>query len=306
MPASVRQSSELPKKQERLHMAKFRPAVTVVNGDHVHGRGATPSGRTVSIPMDGLMGEDRRTQILQIVRHKGRVRVNDLANRFGTSSVTVRNDLNELHERGLLFRFHGGAVIAGDELGRSFVRERLKEHSEERRRIGAMAATLINDGDTIILDAGTTTLEIARHIKHKQELQVITNGVTIAAELLDAQGIHTFIAGGPVHNDSASILGRSTEEMFREFSADKLFLGAAGCDPDFSVSGVNLEEKMVKRAMMHLSREVVLVADASKFSKRSMSRIALFSEIHTIITDTRLTEETEIKLRAAGCNLMLA
>jgi DeoR/GlpR family transcriptional regulator of sugar metabolism len=186
------------------------------------------------------------------------------------------------------------------------VHERLKTHSEEKRRIGAIAATLINDGETIILDSGTTTLEIARQIKNKQGLQVITNGVNIAAELLDAREVQTFIVGGTLRTDSASIVGRSTEEMFEQFSADKLFLSGAGCDPDFGVSGANLEETMVNRAMLRIAREIILVADASKFSKRSMVRIAPFTEIDTVISDTGLREEMQEKVRGLGCNLILA
>jgi len=256
-------------------------------------------------PPDGMMAEERRTQILQIVRSAGRVKVNMLARRFSTSAVTIRNDLNELHQRGLVLRSHGGAVLPDKILRESPVHERLKAFSDEKRRIGAMAASLIHDGETIILDSGTTTLEIARQIKKKQGLQIITNGVNIAAELLDARDAQIFIVGGTVRGESASICGRFTEEMFDQFSADKLFLSGAGCDLDFGVSGANLEETMVNRAMLRISREIILVADSSKFSKRSMSRIAPFAEIDTVISDTGLGEEIQAKLRALGCNLIL-
>ncbi len=256
-------------------------------------------------PPDGMMAEERRTQILQIARKAGRVKVNELVRRFNTSAVTIRNDLNELHQRGLVLRSHGGAVLPDTILRESPVHERLKAHAEEKRRIGAMAATLINDGETVILDSGTTTLEIARQIKKKQGLQIITNGVNIAAELLDARGVQVFIVGGTVRGESASISGRFTEEMVEQFSADKMFLSGAGCDLDFGVSGANLEETMVNRAMLRISREIILVSDASKFSKRSMSRIAPFSEIDTVISDTGLGEEIQVTLRALGCNLIL-
>ncbi|MFZ0392710.1 MAG: DeoR/GlpR family DNA-binding transcription regulator [Terracidiphilus sp.] len=256
-------------------------------------------------PPDGMMADERRTQILQIVRSAGRVRVNVLARRFSTSAVTIRNDLNELHQRGLVLRSHGGAVLPDKILHESPVLERLKAYSEEKRRIGAMAASMIHDGDTIILDSGTTTLEIARQIKSRRGVQIITNGVNIAAELLDARDAQLFIVGGTVRGESASICGRFTEEMFDQFSADKLFLSGAGCDLDFGVSGANLEETMVNRAMLRISREIILVADSSKFSKRSMSRIAPFADIDTVISDTALDEETQAKLRALGCNLIL-
>jgi DeoR/GlpR family transcriptional regulator of sugar metabolism len=260
--------------------------------------GAEPS-------IDGMMGEERRTQILQMVRSAGRVRVNELATHFNTSAVTIRNDLNALHQRGLVFRSHGGAVLPDTILRESPVHERLKAHAEEKRRIGAMAATLINDGETIILDSGTTTLEIARQIKKKQGVQVITNGVNIAAELLDARDIQLFIVGGTVRGESASISGRFTEEMFAQFAADKMFLSGAGCDLDFGVSGANLEETMVNQAMLRISREIILVADASKFSKRSMSRITHFSEIDTVISDGSLDPVLQERLRGFGCNLFL-
>jgi DeoR family transcriptional regulator of aga operon len=256
-------------------------------------------------PLDGMMAEERRRQILQIVQNSRRAKVNELASRFNISAVTIRNDLNELHQRGLVVRSHGGAVLPGAILRESPVHERLKTFSTEKRRIGAMAASLINDGETIILDSGTTTLEIARQIKKKQGVQIITNGVNIAAELLDARDVKTFIIGGTVRGESASISGRFSEEMFAQFSADKLFLSGAGCDPDFGVSGANLEETMMNRAMLRISREIILVADASKFSKRSMSRIAAYSEIDTVISDTSLDAKMQEKLRSLGCNLIL-
>src|ERR1700679_1992404 len=114
---------------------------------------------TAEMPLDGMMAEERRTQILQIIRSAGRVRVNGLATRFNTSAVTIRSDLNDLHQRGLVLRSHGGAVLPDTILRESPVHERLKSHSEEKRRIGAMAATLINAGETIILDYCTTNLE---------------------------------------------------------------------------------------------------------------------------------------------------
>jgi DeoR family transcriptional regulator of aga operon len=261
-------------------MAKGRAALNT-SEENAHSNQDTVNP-TMDRAMDGMMAEERRTEILQIVRREGRARVTDLANRFNMSPVTVRSDLNQLHQRGLVLRSHGGAVLPDTVQRESPIHERLKAHSEEKRRIGAMAATLINDGETIILDSGTTTLEIARQIKNKRGLQIITNGVNIAAELLDARGVQTFIVGGTVRGDSASIIGRSTEDMLEQFRADKLFLGGAGCDPEFGVSGTNLEETMVNRAMLRISREIILVADASKFSIRSMSRIAPFSGIDSI------------------------
>jgi DeoR family transcriptional regulator, aga operon transcriptional repressor len=251
------------------------------------------------------MAEERRTQILESVRSAGRVKVNELASRFNTSAVTIRNDLNDLQQRGLVQRSHGGAVLPVPILRESPLNVRLRAHSDEKLRIGAMAASLINDGEIIILDSGTTTLEIARQIKNRRELQVLTNGVNIAAELLDARGVQLFILGGAVNGESASVSGHFAEEMVDQFSADKLFLSGAGCDLNFGVSGANLEETMVNKAMLQIAREIILVADASKFSKRCMLRIVPFAQIDTVISDVSLDEETQAKVRAHGCNLIL-
>lgn len=255
--------------------------------------------------MDAIMADERRSRIMEIINSTGRVRVQDLVRRFNTTSVTIRNDLNDLQKRGLLLRSHGGAAKPDSRQYESPFQDRIQAHIEEKRRIGALAATLIQEGDTIILDSGTTTDEIAKQIKNRR-LQVITNGVNVANELLGSRGVHTIILGGTLRNDSASIVGRSTEEMLNQLSADKLFMGGAGCDPDFGISGANLEEAAVNKAMLHIAREVILVADASKFDKRSVSRIASFTEVHIVISDTSMSPAIQEKIRSYGCKLMLA
>ncbi|WP_263372934.1 DeoR/GlpR family DNA-binding transcription regulator [Granulicella aggregans] len=254
---------------------------------------------------EGMMAEERRMQILQILRAEGRAKVNELVRRFNTSAVTIRSDLNELDQRGLVQRSHGGAVIHDTVFRESPVHERIKSQSKEKQRIGAMAATLVREGETIILDSGTTALEVARNLKNIQNVQVITNGVNIAAELLNSRNTQIIMMGGTVRNDSASIVGRQTEDMLEQFSADKLFLCGAGCDPDFGVSGTNLEETMANRAMLRAAREIIVVADASKFSKRSMSLIASFSEVDIVISDESLLPELQERIKSFGCKLIL-
>lgn len=265
------------------------------------------TGAPVEEPLqEGMMAEERRMQILQILRSEGRAKVNDLVRRFNTSAVTIRSDLNELDQRGLVQRSHGGAVIQDSVFRESPVHERIKSQFKEKQRIGAMAATLIREGETIILDSGTTALEVARHLKNIPQLQVITNGVNIASELLSSRNTQIIMMGGTVRNDSASVVGRATEDMLEQFSADKLFLCGAGCDPEFGVSGTNLEETMANRAMLRAAREIIVVADASKFSKRSMSLIASFSEVDIVISDVSLQPELQERIRSFGCKLILA
>ena len=258
-----------------------------------------------STGIEALLSEERRMQIVQLARRHGRVLVSELSRRFNTSTVTIRNDLNDLHRRGLIVRSRGGAVHNESSTFESSLSERLRTNAAEKRRIGLAAAAMVNDGETIILDSGTTTQEIARNLKGKKGLQVITNGVNVAMELLGVQGIQLIIVGGILRADSVSVVGSFAENMLNQLSADRLFLGAASCDPEFGPSTPNLEESLVNQAMVKISREVVLVVDSTKFNKRSMSRIAPLSSIHKVITDRKISPEVEEQLRNSGCEIIL-
>jgi DeoR family transcriptional regulator of aga operon len=252
-----------------------------------------------------MLGEERRTQILHLLREQGRVQVKDLSHRFRTSEVTIRNDLKELHLRGLVRRAHGGAVKLDETIIESPLQERVHAHADEKRRIGAAAAALIKDGEHILLDSGTTTHEIAKRIKHKQNLQVITNGVNIAMELVGAQGIQLILLGGVLKRDSFSVVGHFPEVMLGELSADKFFIGAAGCDVNFGLSNSDIEEARVNQAMLKIAREKILVADSSKFGRRSLVRIVSLLEMNKVITDNGLPDAMRHELDRLGVETIL-
>src|ERR1035437_1376758 len=153
----------------------------------------------------------------------------------------------KLQRRGLLMRSRGGAVHYEVSSFESTLTERSQTQAAEKRRIGVAAAAMVRDGKIIILDSGTTTQEVARNLKGKQGLQVITNGVNVAMELLGVQGIQLVIVGGILRADSVSVVGGFAENMLQHLSADRLFLGAAACDPDFGPSTPNLEESLVNQ-----------------------------------------------------------
>lgn len=252
-----------------------------------------------------MLNLERRTKILELIEKHGQVAVADLSRRFKTSEVTIRNDLKALHKRGLVHRAHGGAVkVATVSVDPSLkIKEEL--HADEKRRIGAAAAALIHDGESIILDSGTTTQQIARQIKHKRDLKVITNGINIALELLSAKDIQLILLGGVVRQNSFSAVGHFAEDMLKQLSADKLFLAVDACDVEFGLSTPNLEESQVNQAMVGIAKETILVADSSKFGKRSLSRIVPLQSINTIITDRALPEETQEELRSHNVKLIL-
>ena len=252
-----------------------------------------------------MLAEERRDEILQMLRAEGRVHVGALSRHFHTSEVTIRNDLRALQERGQARKAHGGALLP-DEMSRDIpLLEKARQHVAEKQRIGAAAAALIRDGETIILDSGTTTQEVAKRIKDRNNLRVITNGINIAMELVGVRGVQVILLGGLLRDNSFSIGGHFAAEMLRQFAADKVFLGADGCDLVFGLSTPNLDEARVNQAMVGAARERILVADASKFGKTSLSRIAPLSDMTQVISDQRLSAEFQDELRAQGLKVVI-
>jgi len=252
-----------------------------------------------------MLTEKRRNAILEVIRSEGSVSVKDLSHRFSKSEVTIRQDLNDLKALGLIRRAHGGALPVVEVAVESPILERSKICREEKQRIGIAAAAMIKDGETIVLDSGTTTQEIARNIRTRQGLRVVTNGVNIAIELAGVRGIQIIMLGGVLREDSFSIVGHVAEEMLTEFAADKLFFGAAGCDPSFGPSTPTIEEARVNQAMARIARQRILVADSSKFEKRTLCRIIPLANVQTVITDTNLRESLQTELRDSGVELIL-
>jgi DeoR/GlpR family transcriptional regulator of sugar metabolism len=252
-----------------------------------------------------MLSEERRTKIVQLLKENGKVRVRDLSTRFETSEVTIRNDLRELQDRGMVQRAHGGAVSPDAVIIEPTLKERTRSHAEEKRRIAAAAAELIHDNESIILDSGSTTQEIAKHIKSKRNLKVITNGLNVAMELLGARDVQLILLGGVLRENSFSVVGHFAENMLNGLSADKLFIAGDGCDLEFGVSTPNLEESMVNQAMVRIAREKILVADSSKFGKRSLSRIVSLFELDKVITDKGLPEPLLTAMRSRGLEVIL-
>jgi DeoR/GlpR family transcriptional regulator of sugar metabolism len=253
-----------------------------------------------------MMSEERRQEIVQMVQQLGRVEVGDLSRQFKTSEATIRSDLKRLHLQGFVQRTHGGALNPElVNIDRS-LHQKSKLRAEEKQRIGKAAAALINDGESIILDSGTTTQQIAKHIKSRKNLKVITNGVNVAMELLGAPGIQLILLGGLVRQNSFSTVGHFAKEMLEQFSADKLFIGADACDLDFGITTPNMEESQVNQAMVRIVKEKILVADSSKFGKRSLARIMSLSELDKVISDSALPANIQSELRGNGVEVILA
>src|SRR5437879_294291 len=220
-----------------------------------------------------MLSEERRREILELLRADGRVLVRDLARRFHTPLLTIRKDLESLHHQGLLERTHGGALpIRTGALQDQTLQEKERLHKQEKLRIAAAALRMIRPGQVIILDSGTTTTAIARGCRHLRNLTVITNATNIAAELADSS-VEVILSGGSLRKSSFSLVGPLAEESLRKLSADMLFLAVDGFDVAYGLSTPNQQEAQVNRAMAESARRTIVVCDSSKFGKRSLSLI---------------------------------
>jgi DeoR family transcriptional regulator of aga operon len=250
-----------------------------------------------------MLSEERRREILEILRTDGRVLVRDLARRFRTSLITVRKDLESLHHQGQLERTHGGAlpVLAGA-LQDQTLQEKERQHRQQKLRIAAAAVKMIRPGQVIILDSGTTTTAIARGCRQLRGLTVITNGTNIAAELADSQA-DVILTGGSLRRNSFSLVGPLAEESLSKLSADILFLAVDGFDVSYGLTTPNQLEARVNRAMSEAAKRTIVVSDSSKFGRRSLSLIMPISAVHETITDRGISKSDLKILSESGIDV---
>jgi DeoR family transcriptional regulator of aga operon len=254
---------------------------------------------------NGLLNEERRREILGVLHRDGRVIVKELARRFRISQITIRKDLEFLDVQGVIQRTHGGAlpVQAGALLDPS-LREKEKLHRSEKARIAQAAVRLVEEGQSVLHDSGTTTTAIARSLKEMKQLTVITNAVNIAAEMAGTQ-VEVVLTGGVLRKNSFSLVGPLAERTLRQLSADILFLGVDGFDTKAGLFTPNLLESEVNRAMVDIARRTVAVCDSSKFGRRSLCNIMPVSAVHEVITDKRIPKSDLRALRDTGVKVTL-
>src|SRR6201984_2103735 len=252
-----------------------------------------------------VMNEERRRAILDALNREGRVLVVELARHFRTSAVTIRKDLEILHSQGRVHRTHGGALPARESaLEDPTLREKEKLHRKEKLRIAEAAARLVQEGQVVILDSGTTTTAIARALRSFQNLTIVTNAVNIAAEL-SGTAVEVILTGGTLRKNSFSLVGPIAEETLHRLSADILFLGVDGFDVHFGLSTPNLLEAKVNRVMVEVARRTVAVCDASKFGRRSLSLISPTPTLQEVITDRGAPKSDLRALKQAGIEVTL-
>jgi DeoR family transcriptional regulator of aga operon len=252
-----------------------------------------------------MLIDERRQHILELIQNQGRALVSDLSEQLNISQITIRKDLDYLQSKGLIQRSHGGALrVPPRALIDPTLQEKQKHNLREKERIAAAASKMVEEGQCVILDSGTTTTAVAERLKRFKHLTVITNAVNIAAELVGTD-FEVILVGGTMRRNSFSLVGPLAEDNLEEMHADILFLGVDGFDMEVGITTPNLLESRVNRAMVKAARHVVAVCDSSKFGRRSLSRIVPPGAIHHVITDQNLPREIEEALRGMGVAVTL-
>jgi DeoR/GlpR family transcriptional regulator of sugar metabolism len=252
-----------------------------------------------------MISEQRHQAILELLDKNGSITVAALVERFAVSDMTVRRDLDILERKGLLRRVHGGAVSAR---GRSFEPAfllRASSHREEKARIGQAAAALVNDGDTVALDVGTTTLEVARCLVNRRNLTIITPSFHVAALLVEQPDIRVILTGGILRPGELSLVGDLAQRAVQDFFVDKLFLGIGGIHFEAGLTEFNLDDALVKKAMLGSAKETIVVADATKFGRVAFAAVGPLSIVNRIVTDSTLYDSVSVRIRALDIDLLV-
>ncbi|MGW6731637.1 DeoR/GlpR family DNA-binding transcription regulator [Streptomyces sp. NPDC055013] len=249
-----------------------------------------------------MLAERRHQLILRALRSGGPAAVTDLSERLGVSPATIRRDLVKLEEDGLLTRVHGGAVV---EEGDQPFAEVAEMRVPEKDAIAAHAAAMIEDGQSVLLDIGTTAFRLARQL-HGRRITVITSNLVVYEELADDEGIELVLLGGMVRREYRSLVGFLTEDNLRQLHADWLFLGTSGVRPGGQVMDTTVVEVPVKRAMIGAGDKVVLLADAAKFPGTGMAKVCGPEDLDMVVTNAPVNTATRSALEEAGVKVLVA
>ena len=252
-----------------------------------------------------MISAERLNRILALLQDSKTVSVSELSRLFAVSTNTIRRDLQQLAESGVVIRTHGGAVLASQSTAEIPFQLLATHRLDEKRRIAAQAVQMLEQGDTLILDAGTTIGEIAKLLKLKKGFTVITNAINVAAELCTCSDIVTIVAGGIIRTASSCLVGSLAKQTIAGFHADKLFLSTGGVDLEVGLTNTNTDEVEVKQAMIQAARERILVATHDKFDHIALAPFASLDMVDKVITDDGLAPEYAAALRSRGIEVIL-
>lgn len=238
-----------------------------------------------------MLAQDRYKKISEILEKENSVKVNTLIKLFGVSIETVRRDLEYMENEGLLKRVHGGAVLERIDSIQNTYNIREKEYMEQKAEIGEIAARFIKEGQSIAIDVSTTNLEVVKVIKRKfQNLTILTNSLSIQNELVDMPGYTVITPGGILRREENSFLGEMAEENISRFHVDTAFISVSGISLREGLTDYGFGEISIKKKMMKIAQENIVLADSSKFDVVSLLNVCSFDDVNMIITDSNLKE----------------
>lgn len=259
--------------------------------------------------MDGeaaVPGESRRAQLLERLSERGSVSVARLVDHFGVSEVTIRRDLGLLEQQGLCRRVRGGAI---QPQGRSYEPPfalRRTFHEAEKDAIAEAALLYVNDGDSIALDVGSTTLALARRLTARHNLTVITPSLSVAGVLADHPSVRVLVSGGLLRPSESSLVGHLAEQAFTRFHVDRLFLGVGGIHADHGMTEFNVEDTLVKQAMLQTAKETIVLADSSKLDRIVFATVAPVSRVDRLVTDAGADPDAVARLEDKDLDVVTA
>jgi DeoR/GlpR family transcriptional regulator of sugar metabolism len=232
-----------------------------------------------------VSGTDRQLQILQLLERQQRISVADICATFDVSEATARRDLETLASQGKVQRVHGGAIVLTQAPPEQPILQRQNEQADEKIRIGQAAAALVQAGETVFLGSGTTVLEAARLLRGRRDLTVLTNSLPVVNALAGAGGITVICLGGMLRDNEFSFIGHITEQALAEVRADKVFMGTRAISLEYGLTHEYLPETMTDRAILKAGKEIIVLADHTKFGRTATVLLAPLESIHTIVTD---------------------
>lgn len=253
-----------------------------------------------------MFAEERRSLLLQILNEKRSLSVVDAAAQFEVTEETIRRDLKLLESAGQLLRTHGGAILPDDSRIEPSLEVRQGINSEGKDRIGRKAAELVKEGDTIILDASTSALSVAKYIRGMKNITVISNAVKVILELSGNPDIVLISTGGILRRKSMSYVGRAAENTLSSFQADKAFMSCKGFTPQRGFTDSSEQESDIRKQMIHRSQQVVYLLDHTKMERVGFVGTAALEDVDMLITDMPLSAEWEKAIVASGMKLVVA
>jgi DeoR family transcriptional regulator of aga operon len=255
--------------------------------------------------MSSMFLEERRQEILKYIVQQGRASVSELSDRFNVSDVTIRADLQALADGALIVRTHGGAIPPVNSIYELSLNRRRQQQPDAKQRIGQAASQMIAEGEAVFLDSSSTALTIAPYIKHYRDLTVITNSLVVAQEMLSAPNISVIMPGGTLHPDTVSLSDPLGLSLLDHYNVARGFFGAYGLSLSVGLTDVTVTEAAVKRPIVKMCRQVVVVLDGTKWGREGAASYANLQDVNVVISDIGAPPDMVAAVCSLGIEVVL-